>query len=92
MWYLGVVSSTLSYFLERLTNKAKDYLDKTASFIAQDHSRQSDRYVARITLFKCGIDKNKLTGKEHCHQIFMICIEMATVSFIKKLVSLEANS
>lgn len=91
-WYLGVVSNTISYFLDRLTPKAKDYLDRVCQSISQNYNRQSDRVMPSINAFKIGIDKLKLTGSEKGNQLFMIWISMLQLNTKSKLILLEDKS
>ena len=91
-WYLGVVSFIVGYFLDRLTSKAKAYLNEVIKEMSKVHSRQSDRDMPTISTFKVGIDKTKLTGVEKGTQVFMIYLSLLPLEVKKKIVSLEAQS
>ena len=92
VWYLGIVGLMIEYFLARLTTKSKALLDKTVINMAQNYSRQSDRFMPKVSTFSSGIDKCKLTGKEKGYQLFMIYLIMNSSSFKREVMSLDMSS
>ena len=92
VWYLGVVQFLIEYFLDRMTTKAKVLLNNSVSNLAKNYSRQSDRFMPKISTFISGIDKCKLTGKEKGYQLFIIYVVMNSSSFKDKIISIDQSS
>ena len=92
VWYLGVVQFLIEYFLDRMTTKAKALLDKAVSNLALNYSRQSDRFMPKISTFTSGIDKCKLTGKEKGYQLFIIYIVMNSSMLKENIISMDYAS
>ena len=92
VWYLGIVDFIIDYFLNRITTKTKEYLDRMISFYSRNYSRQSDRFMPNINLFGSGIDKSKLTGHEKGDQLFMIYMVMCSETFKREIVDIDSKS
>ena len=80
-WYLGVVQFLIEYFLDMMITKSNALLNKVVCDLAQNYSRQSDKFMPNVSNFTSGVDKCKLTGKEKGYQLFVICIVMNSSCF-----------
>ena len=92
VWYLGVVQFLIEYFLDRMTTKAKALLNKAVCNLAQNYSRQSDRFMPKISTFTSGVDKCKLTGKEKGYQLFIIYIVMTSSLFKEQIIAIDQSA
>ena len=67
-------------------------MDVIVRNIASKHSRQSDRSMLNINIFKIGIDPVKLTGNEKDCQLFVIWLSMIPINNKRLLISIEKKS
>ena len=59
--------------------------------LAQNYSRQSDRFMPKISTFTSGVDKCNLTVKEKGYQIFIIYVLMNSSSFKEHIIEIDQS-
>ena len=92
VWYLGVVDFLIEYFLDKITKDGLKFLDKCVMNASQYFARQSDRDMPNIGLFKKGIQKTKLTGREKGDQLFVLYLVFNSSMFKTEVVEIETKT
>ena len=91
-WFLGVMSMIIEYFLDGITTNCRRVLEAIVRQNAITYSRQSDRNMPSIHVFKIGLEKIKLTGNERGSQLFMIWLSLLPLHNKEKLIATENKS
>lgn len=88
----GPLEDTIHHFFETITIPALDFFDNVGKYISLNWHRQSARDFPNIQIFKDGLQKNHLCGKELFSQLFMIYLTLIQTYTMTYMPAIERSS
>ena len=88
----GPMEDTINHFFETITIPGLDFLVEVGKYISLNWHRQSARDFPNIQIFKDGLQKKHLCGKELFSQLFMIYLSLVQTYTMKFIPNIERTS
>ena len=88
----GPMEDTIHHFFETMTIPGLNFLGEVAKYISLNWHRQSARDFPNIQIFKDGLEKKHLCGKELFSQLFMIYLSLIQTYTMMYIPALERSS
>ena len=89
---MGPCEDMKDHFFSTITVPGLKTVDKVAKYISLNWHRQSSRNFPNIQIFKDGLQRSHLTGREILSQIFIIYLSLTQTYVMKQLPNIERNA
>jgi hypothetical protein len=88
----GPMEDTINHFFESITIPGLDFLVEVGKYLSLNWHRQSCRQYPNIQIFKDGLQKKHLCGKELFSQLFMMYLALIQTYTMKYMPRVERES
>ena len=89
---LGILKKLMTFVGTSLTNPVLKIIDTVIKYLSMNWNRQSSKDHPNIQMFKDGLEKSHMTGKEIIDQLFIVYLSLVQSYVMKTIPNVEQKS